>query len=167
MVAEICARSGVTAVDVDRLYGLVRGYGVEDVEGARAALQPLMLAYGFDAVERDGRVVFSTRTGRADAVIPRQNLVIAPELDGEVELIRAPEAEMAGRLRLTYVEADGDYEARSAEAVFPDEAHARVSQTEMPLVLTAAESRADRRALAVGSRASRGTGCSSRCRRRC
>ena len=73
VVAEICARSGVTSLDLDRLYGIVRGYGVGDIDGARAALQPLMIAYGFDAVERDGKVVFTPSTGRADAVIARDD----------------------------------------------------------------------------------------------
>ncbi len=65
------------------LYGIVRGYGVGDIDGARAALQPLMIAYGFDAVERDGKVVFRTRTGRTDAEIARDTLVITPEIDGD------------------------------------------------------------------------------------
>ena len=141
VVEEICRRSGVTALDVDRLYGTVRGYSIAEIEGARAALQPLMLAYGFDAVERDGKVVFTTRTGRENAVVPKQSLVVTPELDGDVELFRAPEAETAGRLQLTFVEADGDYQARAAEAVFPDDAQAPVAQSDMPLVLTQAEAR--------------------------
>ena len=56
-----------------------------------------------------------------------------------VSLARAPEAEVSGRVRLTFVEADGDYETRAAEAIFPDEANDGYRAIEMPLVLTGAE----------------------------
>ena len=142
VVAEICARSGVSAVDVGRLYGMVRGYSVDDVAGGRAALQPLMLAYGFDAVEREGRLVFANRTGRETGAVAAERLAVTGGLEGGVETLRAPEAETAGRVRLTYVEADGDYQARAAEAVFPDEESRSVAATELPLVLTQGEGRA-------------------------
>ncbi len=141
VVDEICARSGVEALDVDALYGLVRGYSVAEINGARSALQPLLLAYGFDVAERDGKLVFRSRTGRvAGTVTPPQMAAIGDQPTG-VETIRAPEAETAGRVRLTFVESDGDYEARAAEAVFPDEQSRSVSVSEFPLVLTQAEGR--------------------------
>jgi hypothetical protein len=57
VVREVCARSGVSAIDTGELHGIVRGYAPGDVGDARAVLQPLMLAFGFDAAERDGSVV--------------------------------------------------------------------------------------------------------------
>lgn len=142
VVAEICARSGVEALDVGRLYGLVRGYLVDDIAGARAALQPLMLAYGFDAVEREGQLVFVNRTGRETGTVAAGRLAATEGQAGDVETTRAPEAERSGRVRLTYVEADGDYQARAAEAIFPDEESRSVAATELPLVLTQGEGRA-------------------------
>ncbi|MEJ2001084.1 MAG: glycoside hydrolase TIM-barrel-like domain-containing protein, partial [Maritimibacter sp.] len=121
VVTEICARSGVESIDTEGLYGLVRGYGLAQVTGARNALQPLMLAYGFDAAERDGVMAFFSRTGLADHQIAGSGLALSDDLDGTAELIRAPEAELAGRVRLSFVEADAGYETRAAEAVFPDE----------------------------------------------
>ena len=53
VVAEICREAGVRAFDTDGLSGLVRGYALSGSESGRSALQPLMLAHGFDAVERD------------------------------------------------------------------------------------------------------------------
>ena len=58
VVTDICARSGVTQIDVSRLYGLVRGYVVDDITTARSALQPLMVTYGFDAIEAQRCVDF-------------------------------------------------------------------------------------------------------------
>ncbi|AJE46412.1 baseplate multidomain protein megatron [Celeribacter indicus] len=145
VVTEICARSGVTGIDTAALWGVLRGYGVSDIAGARAALQPLMLAFGFEAVERGGRLVFRSRDGRAVADLDEADLALSGEGDGEGEggpvLIRAPEAEVAGRVKLTYVDADGDYAARAEEAVFPDDDSRLVSQTDLPVALTRAEGR--------------------------
>ncbi|MCU0910030.1 MAG: glycoside hydrolase/phage tail family protein [Rhodobacteraceae bacterium] len=142
VVAEICGRSGVDEVDVEGLFGLVRGYSVSDVDGARAVLQPLMLAYGFEAIERDGILIFRNRGRRPDRDIVPDDLAMTDEQRGTIETVRAPAAEVAGRVRLTHVEADGDYEARTAEAIFPDERTLSVSTSELPLVLTVAEGRA-------------------------
>lgn len=137
VVAEICEASGVTDYDVSRLHGVVRGYARTESGTARAALQPLMLAYGFDAIERNGTLVFQSRDGRSVAVLETERLVAGE--NGALETIRAPEAEVAGRLRLNYVEADGEFAARAAETVFPDEATHGVAQSELPLVLTRTE----------------------------
>ncbi len=142
VVAEICARSGVEAVDTRALYGLVRGYHVADLGAARAALQPLMLAYGFEAVERDGQIVFASRSARVRAVIAADELVDRGPETPVLEQIRAPEAELAGRVRLTHVEAEADYETRASEAILPGEESRAVAASEFPLVLTQAEGRA-------------------------
>ncbi|MCB2150234.1 MAG: hypothetical protein KDE06_02900, partial [Rhodobacteraceae bacterium] len=64
------------------------------------------------------------------------DLAVTEELDGWVETVRTPEAEVAGRVRLAFVEAEGDYEARAVEAIFPDEETHGVSQSELNLALT-------------------------------
>ena len=142
VVAEICDRSGMHAHDTSALHGIVRGYGVRDGGHARAALQPLLLAYGFDALEREGRIVFKNRTGRVKADVAADGLAVLAESEGLIERLRSPEAETAGKVRLSYVEAGGDYELRAAEAAFPDEAVKSVAQSEIALALTGAEARA-------------------------
>ncbi len=139
VVAEICGRSGVSDIDVGGLHGLVRGYSVGDGGTARAALQPLMLAYGFDVAERDGVLRFRMRDGQATATVGPDQLAVGEETDGWVETARATEAEIAGRVRLSYVEAEGDYEARAVEAIFPDEETRGVAQSELALALTRSE----------------------------
>lgn len=139
VVAEICGRSGIADIDVSGLYGLVRGYAVADVGTGRAALQPLMLGYGFEAVERDGMLRFRMRDGIAAATIGADSLAVGEETEGWVETARATEAELAGRVRLNYVEAEGDYEARAVEAIFPDEETKGVAQSELALSLTRSE----------------------------
>ncbi|MGB8623261.1 MAG: glycoside hydrolase/phage tail family protein, partial [Paracoccaceae bacterium] len=141
VVTEICAKSGVRDVDVSALYGLVRGYAGREIEGARAALQPLMLAFGFDAMERDGRLVFRSRGGRHSGVVEVAGLAVTDEIDGDLETARAPQAETAGRVRLNFVESDGAYELRAAETIFPDVESRAVSVSELQLALTQAEGR--------------------------
>ena len=139
VVAEICRRSGVTDFDVSRLYGYVRGYRVDDVGTGRSALQPLMLAYGFDAVERDGVLLFSNRTGLALDTLDLGELAVTAEQESAVEAVRAPVAEVAGRVRFSFIDADGDYEVRATEAIFPDEVTSGISQSEVSLAMTQAE----------------------------
>lgn len=139
VVAEICEDAGVTAYDVSALHGVVRGYGVEDVATARSALQPLMVAYGFDAIERDDVLVFRTRGARMDADIDAGQLVYEDDAEGAIELTRSQEAEVSGRVRVGFVESDADYEVRTTEATFPDEEGQTTSTSELPLVLTSAE----------------------------
>ncbi len=141
VVAEICERSGVSACDVADLHGVVRGYTAGDADTARGQLQPLMLAFGFDAIERQGRLVFQRRTGRRPVSVDPERLAVSEEADSDLTIVRAPEAETAGRLRLGFVEADGDFAARSEEAIFPDETTNSVARSELPLVLTRAEAR--------------------------
>ncbi len=137
VVAEICARGGVDSVDVSRLYALVRGYVIGDAESARASLQPLMLAYGFDAVERDGKLVFAMRNARPVADLDPAFLV-AGEGENPARL-RAPEAETAGRVRIGYVDGENAYQDGAAEHVFPDETGAHVSVSNLPMALLPGE----------------------------
>ncbi|MEM9708434.1 MAG: glycoside hydrolase TIM-barrel-like domain-containing protein [Pseudomonadota bacterium] len=141
VVEEICADAGVTDVDTTRLYGALKGYTAPADQDARSTLQPLMLAYGFDAVERDGRLIFETRTGRETGTMSEPEMVAGEGTRPTLAAVRAPDAEISGRLRLTFVEADGDYETRAVEARFPDDFSSNVSQNEMPLVLTQSEGR--------------------------
>jgi hypothetical protein len=142
IVKEICKRSGVSAVDVKALYGLVRGYTQSDVSSARAALQPLMLTFGFDVIERDGLLVFRNRDARDTFELDAEEFAVVEDLEGFIETARLPEAETAGQIRLGYVDAQSSYEVRSAEVRFPDEEARGVSQTDVPIALTRAEGRA-------------------------
>jgi hypothetical protein len=139
VVAEICERAGVTAFDVSALQGLVRGHVSGDTKSARAQLQPLMLAYGFQAVERDGLLVFLPLSLLPEGVVMADLTALNEEGAGGIRHIRAPEAETVGRVRLSYTEADAGYEQRVSEAVFADDPVDTVSQSHLPLVLTGAE----------------------------
>lgn len=135
VVEEICRKAGVGPVDTTRLRGIVRGYAVEGCETPRAMLQPLMTALSFDAAEREGTLVFATRTGVASGVIDPGAVARDPEAEASVSIARAAEAEVAGRVRVSFVDAEGDYGIAAAEAVMADEATHDVTETEVPLTL--------------------------------
>jgi hypothetical protein len=100
-----------------------------------------MLAFGFDAIERDGKVVFRSRSGAVTSGIDEDDLCLVSEVDGSFETTRAAEVEISGQIRVGFVEAEGSYKARSAEARFPDERFTGVSQSDLPLALTRGEAR--------------------------
>ncbi|NDW47590.1 glycoside hydrolase/phage tail family protein [Ruegeria sp. PrR005] len=141
VVSEICGRAGLTEIDVSRLWGIVRGYVVDQVSDARAALQPLMLRYGFDAIERDGTLVFRLRDGLEPVELDPELLAVHDEIEGDRAYRRDAEVEMNGRVRLRFVQADANHDVVSEEAVLPDAATHAVSSSEMPLAMTRAEGR--------------------------
>ena len=141
VVADICRAAGVAAFDVSGLSGVVRGYALTAGESGRAALQPLMLAHGFDAVERDGVLRFAMRDARVIATLGPQDLALAEDLTG-LETVRGAEATTSGRIRLSHVEAGADYGVVTAETSLPGQAHEPASDSEFALLLTRAEGRA-------------------------
>jgi hypothetical protein len=142
VVKEVCLRAGLQAVDVSELSGLVRGYVIDNISSARAALQPLMLAHGFEAVERNGTLVFRSRRQEKPADVDRALFAVDEDLEGVLQITRAPNAELSGRVQLRYIEEGGDYATRSAEALFPDETSSIVSQSSFPISLTYSEGKA-------------------------
>ncbi|WP_411839311.1 glycoside hydrolase/phage tail family protein [Paracoccus sp. ME4] len=141
VVRDLCRAAGVEAVDVSNISGIVRGYALQSSESARAALQPLMLTHGFDAIERDGRLRFVARNGLARAAIGPEDLAMTGEVTG-FETVRQTEASNVGMLRLSHVAAGGDYAVATAEASLADIDRRAVSESEFAMVLTRPEGRA-------------------------
>ena len=63
LVGQILDDYGFAAHDARRLDGTVPGLSIDRIMSARDALQPLELAYFFDALESGGRIVFRHRGG--------------------------------------------------------------------------------------------------------
>lgn len=139
VVADICERSGVTAYDVSKLYGLVRGYHIADAGSARAALQPLMTTYGFEAAERDGTLVFTNRTGQPRQVMTPETLAFDPDRPTAISQIRGPLSEIAARVQFEYLDSEADYEGTVTEISDPEQTTLGLSRTSVPLALTKAE----------------------------
>ncbi|MEM9900649.1 MAG: glycoside hydrolase/phage tail family protein [Pseudomonadota bacterium] len=142
VIADVCNRSGLSAVDVAQTYGLVRGYEGDLSAGARGALQPLLLGYGVNAAEREGTLRFTMRTGRADASVDREDLARHQELTSDIERARSPAAESPGRVRLGYIRALSGFETAATEAAFPGDEARTPATSELALVLSEGEATA-------------------------
>ena len=137
VVREVCARSGVTAVETGRLYGGVAGMEMRDGQSARAGLQPLMLAYGFDCRERDGVLHFFSRDGLVDADLGD----LDPVEDSGPQKVRGPLDEQPDRVRLRYIQSDHDYQSGSVEAALRAGAPLRAETAELPIALGAGQAK--------------------------
>lgn len=140
VVAEIAGRAGLDSLRAEAAHGVVRGYAVAEVGTARAALQPVLLASGVDAVEREGALALRSRLARVDAVADRGGLAVRADA-ADLVIQRAPEAEAAGRLRLAFPDAGGDYQRLVSEAMHPDRADAHVLDQEVSVALLPDEAR--------------------------
>lgn len=137
VIAAICEGAGLPNVDVSRVFGLVRGYVLTGMQSARADLQPLLMAHGVEAVERDGTLVFSMRELAEITDISSNTLVRRG--DKVLELQRQPEPEIAGRVLVHHVDAEGGFEARVSDAADELGMAVPVTETDLPLTLTRGE----------------------------
>jgi hypothetical protein len=134
VVAEICGRSGLTDIDVADLFGVVDGYVVERSSTARDALQPLMLAFGFDAFESGGKVVFRMRGGSTSLTVPEGRLV-APRgsVGTPLERSRASIGSAQDVVRLSYIQSESDFRVGASEARLPGGTRERIADSSLPL----------------------------------
>jgi hypothetical protein len=135
VVTEVCARTGLGGVDTRELYGIVRGYAPGDVGDARALLQPLMVAFGFDAAEREGRIVFRSRGTARISELDRERVAVLGDDPGDIVVARVSPEETAARVLLCHVDAEGDFQVRTAGAGAPAATVRSVSRSELPLAL--------------------------------
>ncbi len=139
VIREICRTAGLTDIDTTRVHGVVRGYSIAGVQSARADLQPLLMAYGVEAVEQAGRVVFSMRVDAPVSTIEAASMV--REGEAVLKRQRAPAVEAPGRTMIHHFDSEGDFAPMVSDAVSSDGAGLPLSETELPLALTRGEGR--------------------------
>jgi hypothetical protein len=134
VVADICRRSGLDDIDVADLFGVVDGYVIDRNSTARDALQPLMLAFGFDAFESGGKVVFRMRGGSASLTLPVDGLV-APQgrVGTPLERSRASIGAAHDVVRLSYIQSESDFRVGASEARLPGGTRERIADSSLPL----------------------------------
>lgn len=124
--------------DTSGINGMVQGFVIDRVMSAREAMQPLELAYFFDALESGAKVVFRHRGGEPSvATFAVGDLVEAKPDSALLSLTRGQETELPASAKVTFVRADGDYRQAVVEARRLAGASGRVAQAELPLVLEA------------------------------
>lgn len=132
VVLSLCARAGVEDADVSQLIGAVSGYVVDAPASARAALEPLMAAYDFTAVEREGRICFAHRS---DAAVEIGVDDFAADAAADAFAQRGDAAEAPVEARVRFLDAARDYLIAGVGARRLDSADGGVESIDAPLVL--------------------------------
>ena len=136
VVGAILDDHGFADYDAGELEGVVSGYAVDRMMSAREALQPLELAFFFDAVESGGRIVFRHRGARgALATIGEDDLVERPRGGSPLTISRGQESELPTTAKLAYISAAGDYRQSIAEARRLAAGSGRVAQADLAIAL--------------------------------
>ncbi len=120
---------------------VVRGYCVDRLASARAAIQPLSLAFGVDALERDGEIQFRRRSASDPVEIGSDSQVIEEELGGYVELGLGGADQDPRTLVVSFLRDQGSFETASTQSLRVPGPAGGLAQTELPLLLTQREAR--------------------------
>jgi hypothetical protein len=135
LVRDICESAGFADIDVSNLSGLVTGYAVAGTMSPREALEPLMLAYHFDAVESEGQIKFLARGRVCARSFDEDDLVLPEDGAAAVTFERAEEGDLPYVSRIAYADAAADYRQSIAQAHCLAGASNRVAEQVLPLVM--------------------------------
>lgn len=113
LVGTLCADSGIANVDTRDLGEGPEGYAVDRPMAPRAMLDPLALAFAFDAVEQDGVLRFRQRGGLPVAELTEDDLVL-PEDAAPARLTRAQDSDLPRQVSLSFTEIGADYQRATA-----------------------------------------------------
>ncbi len=136
IVSEICEISGVSDIDVSKLYGNTTGFAMRATETGRQSLQPLMMAFDFSAYEVDGVLRFHNRREEIAFTAIETDLVYSGADTPVVAKTRQPEAETAGRVRVGFWDKSRDYQTGTAQFIMADDPSVSTSSVELPVVMT-------------------------------
>ncbi len=139
LVPEMAKAGGDIPLDAGNLAGTVEGFVLDRILSPRQAIEPLMLAHFFDAVESEGVIRFRHMGNAPSAtVIPDQLVVAAESAQAGFLLTRGQETELPFAAKLTYLDAQSDYRQAAVEARRATVSSERVSTAALPMVLTQA-----------------------------
>ncbi len=129
VVGDVAARTGAQ-IDVSGLDGLVSGYRFDGPASARAVLEPLMAAYGFDVAERANKIAFRMRG--SDRVNVDTGRLVEEEGPG-FAITRAGLEGSQARIRLRFIDAESEHQPGVVVSV--GEADAEVVNVEAAVVM--------------------------------
>jgi hypothetical protein len=108
LVGALLGDAGVVGVDTSALRENCDGYVVDRPMSPRAMIEPLAMAYAFDATAADGTLRFIQRGGAPVAEIVEDDLVL-PERGAAARLVRAQETELPREASFGFTDAAADY----------------------------------------------------------
>src|SRR5262249_45650146 len=107
LVSTLLGDSGIDNVETDELGEGPSGYVVDRPMTPRAMIDPLALAYAFDAIELDGVLRFVQRGGAPVIALEEDDLVL-PDDAAPVALIRAQESDLPRDVSIGYTDIGND-----------------------------------------------------------
>jgi len=117
LVTALLSDSGITNVDCRDLGEGPEGYAVDRPMAPRAMLDPLALAFAFDAVEQDGVLRFRQRGGAPVTELTEDDLVLPDDAAQDrysARLTRAQDSDLARQVSLAFTEIGTDYQRATA-----------------------------------------------------
>lgn len=136
LVAHIASAVDDVSVDVGALTGTVDGFVIDRIMSPRQALEPLMLAYFFDAAETQGTIRFQHMGNAPVATFTSDELAVEEDQASAGFLLsRGQETELPFSVKLTYVDPDAGYRQAAVEARRTVVRSQRVSSAALPIVL--------------------------------
>jgi hypothetical protein len=110
LIMKLCARYGLTEVDVSEVHAGIAGYLIDRPMAGRDALEDLLELFAIDVVESGGVVKFRSR-GSAEVLTIADGLRVEPEDQRKSieEILRAQEADVPQALRVIYVDEAQDF----------------------------------------------------------
>src|SRR6185437_2908455 len=115
LVAAILADSGVTGAETSELGEGPDGYVVDRPMSPRAMLDPLALAFAFDAAEQVGVLRFLQRGGAPVAEIAEDDLVL-PDDTAPARITRMQESDLPREVSIGFTDIGSDYQRAAASS---------------------------------------------------
>jgi GTA TIM-barrel-like domain/Putative phage tail protein len=113
LVSTILADSGVTDIDASALGEGPDGYVVDRPMAPRAMIDPLALAFAFDAFEQDAALHFRQRGGAPVVELTEDDLVL-PEETAPARLTRMQESDLPREVTIGFTDIGTDYQRGAA-----------------------------------------------------
>jgi hypothetical protein len=144
LVGAILSDAGISDCDTAPLVDGADGYLIDRPMAPRAAIEPLALAYAFDAADIAGRLVFRPRGGAPVTEIDEDDLVL-PDSGAAFRLVRAQETELPREVSLGFTDPAADYRRSAVSSRRLVGGAARASHADLAVVTSdaAAERRAE------------------------
>ncbi len=133
IVTDICGQSGLGAVDVTQVTGLVQGYHINRPMTGRAALTPLSALYGFNLIETAQGLRFASDETAATFQLSVDDII--GDLSSAVSLEKTDPEERLKDARIHFIDASNDYQLGFASARDLAAETVRVADINVPIVM--------------------------------
>lgn len=144
LVEDLCDYVDLVPTTTSLASDTVRGYVISNPTPLRGAIEPLMGAFVFDAVEHDGTLAFVKRGGASAATFTEDDLGARPGESGSeppplVRITRSLESELPAVAYLRFINQDLDYDIGTARARRQVSNAQNVANVEFPIVFNSDE----------------------------